>query len=117
MIICLPSCISRKSIATIKQERRNSSIARLMLLIPECALSIIKATGCWEERLVSSIVRAILLFRHLVEIPQRRRRSFKNAVGGAWLLFRLAIQFIAGMSTYKNARWRLLMDCSCIHWL
>jgi hypothetical protein len=55
--MCWPSCISRENIATIKKGRRNSSIARLTLPIRECALSTIKATGCWEERLVSSIVR------------------------------------------------------------
>src|SRR6267143_1737218 len=48
------------------------------LPIPECALSIIKAIGCWEERLVSSIGRAILPFQHIVEIPQRRGCSSRN---------------------------------------
>src|SRR6266545_2475170 len=69
---------------------------------------------CWEERLVWSTVQSILVSRNIEGTPQRHALFSWSVAGGASLVFKRAIRFIAPMNTCKSVRWKSLMGSFCI---
>src|SRR6266511_1644094 len=91
--ICLVYFISPTSIVTTKCEKPSSYTARQTWLILASAGSTIRATGCWEERLVWSTVQSILVSRNIEGTPQRHALFSWSVAGGASLVFKRAIRF------------------------